>query len=61
MRRKPPAGVVAAAEQEYHGMRDKLDQLLPAVRRLLAREGFCEVEGAYPRILDTGFMRPGPA
>jgi hypothetical protein len=36
--------MVAAAEQEYHAMRIELSRLLNAVRPLLSRTGFSEVE-----------------
>ncbi len=42
-REPPPAGIVAAAEQEYHAMRDTLAGLLPTVRTLLAAN-FTEVQ-----------------
>jgi hypothetical protein len=43
-RRPLPPGIVAAAEQDYHGMRDALHTLLPTVRALLARSDLTEVE-----------------
>jgi len=42
-REPPPPGMVAAAEQEYHAMRDQLRVLLPLIRALLAGE-FTEVQ-----------------
>jgi hypothetical protein len=36
--------MVAAAEQEYHAMRDELSRLLNAVHPLLGQTGFSEVE-----------------
>jgi hypothetical protein len=43
-RGRPPAGMIAAAEQEHHAMRDDVARLLPIVRGLLDRDGFTEVE-----------------
>jgi hypothetical protein len=43
-RQPPPPGIVAAAEQDYHAMRDQLDDLLTIVRALLNRDGFSEVQ-----------------
>ncbi len=42
-REPPPPGIVAAAEQEYHGMRDTLATLTRMVRDLLT-EQFTEVQ-----------------
>ncbi len=42
-REPPPPGIVAAAEQDYHAMRDELVRLLPVVRALLAGR-FTEVQ-----------------
>jgi hypothetical protein len=36
--------MIAAAEQDYHAMRQELARLLPIVRTLLHRNGFTEVE-----------------
>jgi hypothetical protein len=42
-RRPPPPGLVAAAEQDYHTMRDELAALIPIVQALLAGD-LSEVE-----------------
>ena len=43
-RARPPAGLIAAAEQEYQARRDELAALLPVVRELLDRDGVSEIE-----------------
>ncbi len=42
-RQPPPPGIVAAAEQDYHAMRENLATLTPMVRALLAQR-FTEVQ-----------------
>jgi hypothetical protein len=42
-RQPPPPGIVAAAEQDYHAMRESLATLTPMVRALLAKR-FTEVQ-----------------
>lgn len=76
MSRKPPPGMVAAAEQDYHAMRDRVSLVLRGARLLaLAQsevEAFAEVyyvlSRSDPRIAAMGAaaimqlaMRPGTA
>ena len=42
-RQPPPPGLIAAAEQDYHIARDELDQMIDAVRAVLASD-FSEIE-----------------
>jgi hypothetical protein len=42
-RQPPPPGLIAAAEQDYHAARDDLDQMIAAVRVVLATD-FSEIE-----------------
>jgi hypothetical protein len=44
-RQPPPPGLIAAAEQDYHAARDELDQMIAAVRTVLASD-FSEIEAA---------------
>jgi hypothetical protein len=42
-RESPPPGLIAAAEQDYHAAREELDQMIAAVRTVLAGD-FSEIE-----------------
>jgi len=53
--------MVAAAEQDYHAMRDELADLLTIVRPLLTRDGFTEVQAVTDVWLTLLYQNPRSA
>lgn len=57
-RRRPPAGVVAAAEQDYHEARDLAEELIAKARELIDA-GWSDFEAAIEVYASLRAGRPG--